>query len=469
VNWPKIVDRLFLPVDASMLVYFRVVFGIVMCFGLVHRLISGAVMRDYADPPFHFYYDGFSWVRPLPGVGMQWLLIVLAVCALLLAVGLFYRLAAIVFTGGMTYVFLIDRAYYLNHEYLICLLGLLLIFLPCHALGSIDAWRRPNIRQERVPAWTLWLLRFQVALPYVFGGIAKINGDWLAGQPMRSWLPESPIPLLVGPLGSGLPAALFMSWAGMLFDLSIVPLLLWKRTRRWAMVFVVLFHLTNAVMLDIGIFPWLMIGATFVFFPAEWPRKFLNLKPVATDQSRPTLSGRPRKALVALLGIYVLLHVLLPFRHLLISGNASWTEEGHCFAWRMMLRDKNTAMQILLKDTHTGTLAPVDPRPWLTRFQLETMGQVPELQRQFAHYLADRLRDQGTTDVSIHVIAICSMNGRKPQFLTDPRVDLSKLKPSWWHREWIFPLSQPFRQKPWDVPMSQWLEKIDNCELLTEI
>ena len=116
---------------------------------------------------------------------------VLALAAFCMMVGFFYRAAAVVFWLGYTYVFLIDKCWYLNHYYLIALLSFIAIFLPADRRLSVDAWRKPAIRTNVAPAWTLWLLRAQVGIPYFFGGVAKLNADWLRGEPMRTWLANS--------------------------------------------------------------------------------------------------------------------------------------------------------------------------------------------------------------------------------------------------------------------------------------
>src|SRR5690606_31415103 len=126
---------------------------------------------------------------------------------------------------AFTYIFLLDQATYLNHFYLISLISFLMIFLPLDCAGSVDAWLWPKMRRATAPAWTLWLLRFQVGVAYTFGGIAKLNSDWLRGEPMRNWLAER---------WGQMPSetwVLFFSWGGALFDLLIVPALLWHRTR----------------------------------------------------------------------------------------------------------------------------------------------------------------------------------------------------------------------------------------------
>ena len=59
------------------------------------------------------------------------------------------------------------------------------------------------------------MLRGQIAIPYVFGGLAKLNGDWLHGQPLVS-LPEGTDKNLVGVVGVArhLCRHLHLGWSG---------------------------------------------------------------------------------------------------------------------------------------------------------------------------------------------------------------------------------------------------------------
>src|SRR5262249_48701697 len=154
---------------------------------------------------------------------------------------------------------------YLNHYYLATLLSALLIVLPANRLWSLDARRTTVAQSPFIPSWCILLLRFQLAVVYVFAGLAKINADWLRdAEPMRlSLAARSDLPV-VGGLFLLPWVATAASWAGAAFDLSIVPLLMWRRTRTFAYVLVVLFHMATALLFPIGIFPWLMIGATTI-------------------------------------------------------------------------------------------------------------------------------------------------------------------------------------------------------------
>ena len=121
------------------------------------------------------------------------------------------------------------------------------------------------------------MLRFQVAVPYVYGGIAKLNGDWLAGEPVRTWLAERSAQSVLGPWLAQEWLVFTLCYGGLAFDLAIVPLLLWRRTRALALAAALGFHLANAYLFTIGIFPWLMIAATLLFLPPDWPRRARRL------------------------------------------------------------------------------------------------------------------------------------------------------------------------------------------------
>ena len=195
-----------------------------------------------------------------------------AVAALGVAAGFYYRICITIFFLGFTYVELIDQTAYLNHYYLISLLSGLMIFLPANRAWSIDVLRRPGLRLDVVPAWTLNILRFQIGVVFVFAGLAKLNADWLlSAQPLRIWLAaRSDLPLL-GPLLDNAGIAYAASWFVAVYDLSIVPFLLHPRTRGPAYLAVIVFHVATLALFNIGMFPWIMIVATLLFFLQAGP------------------------------------------------------------------------------------------------------------------------------------------------------------------------------------------------------
>ena len=105
---------------------------------------------------------------------------------------------------------------------------------------------------------------------YFFAGVAKLNFDWLIeAQPLKIWLPaQSHLPM-IGPFLEMEVTAYFFSWFGAIYDLTIPFLLLMNRTRPWAYAAVVVFHVMTRILFPIGMFPFIMIGATLIFFPGS--------------------------------------------------------------------------------------------------------------------------------------------------------------------------------------------------------
>jgi len=338
----KKLARLFQPVDIASLVFFRVAFGALMLWELWAYYSRGWLKANWIDPSFFFTYRGFEWVQPWPGDGMYWHFVALALFAAFILFGFLYRLGAAGFCLAFTYLFLIDKAHYVNHLYLICLLSLLLAVVPAHRAFSIDAKLRPALRSDTAPAWALWLLRAQIGLVYFYAGLAKLNPDWLHGWPMRMTLAAREGHPIVGLFANEEWAVYLLSYGGLIFDLLVVPLLLWPRTRLFAFIVACGFHLTNAVLFQIGVFPWLMIAATTLFFDPDWPRRLF--RPARRPGSPSPVPAPPsvfrQRTIVLLLAVYMAVQVIVPLRHYLYPGDASWTEEGHHFAWRLMLRKK---------------------------------------------------------------------------------------------------------------------------------
>jgi vitamin K-dependent gamma-carboxylase len=453
VTAAKFTGALWQPVDITWLVFLRVAFGSVMLWEVFRYFAAGRIYRYYIEPAYYFSYFGFEWAKPWPGHGMYIHFAVMGLLAVFITVGLFYRISALLFFMAFTWVFLLDQSNYLNHFYLVCLISFLMIFLPANRAVSLDARWGLVSRSETVPSWTLWLMRAQIGLVYFFGGIAKLNGDWLRGEPIREWLQRrSSLPAL-GPLFEQDWTVWLFAYGGTLFDLLIVPALLWKRTRIPAFIVAMLFHLTNAFVFRIGIFPWLMIAATTVFFDPAWPRKWLG----GHERNTRTLTSfmpslAVQRAAAALLVAYLAFQLLMPLRHWLYPGEVSWTEEGHRFSWRMKLRDKAGDVQFFVTDAGRGQTQQVNPQSILRPHQFAEMSTRPDMILQFAHHLAAEARHHGAGHVEVRAFVRASLNGRAPQLLIDPAVNLADVPRSLRHGKWIHSLNEPLRRP---VPKEQ--------------
>ncbi|MFG6095909.1 HTTM domain-containing protein [Leptothoe sp. ISB3NOV94-8A] len=438
---------LFAPVDIAVLVYFRMAFGGIMLWEVWRYFDKGWIARYWIDPILNFPYFGFEWFHPWPGQGMYIHFVGLGILAAFIALGIWYRVSAVLFFLGFTYIFLLEKARYLNHFYLICLISFILIFIPTHRAFSFDAWRRPGIRTQTVPAWTLWLLRIHVGIPYFYGGLAKINGDWLQGEPMRMWMAARTDFPLIGSFFTQEWMVYFLSYGGLLLDLLVVPFLIWRRTRPYAFVLALTFHLMNVQLFNIGIFPWFMIAATAIFFYPDWPRRLVRQRFSDRNQSAPARLTPRHIAILTLLGIYLALQLLLPFRHYLYPGDANWTEEGHRFAWHMKLRSKDADVKFIITNTRDNSVSALDPYDIMPRWQVRKMAARPDMILQLSHMIAEDIGGDDKDSIEVRAEAFASLNGREKQQLIDPTVDLSKKRQSLMPADWILPLEIPLSEQ----------------------
>jgi hypothetical protein len=436
-------DALFRRIDIASLLVFRMCFGLILLWETLRYLLNGWIQETWLAPPYLFKYYGFEWLHPWPGEGMVYHFIALAVLALCITLGFFYRSCMTLYWLGFTYVFLLDQAVYLNHLYLVCLLCFLMIFVPASAGWSVDAWLWPRNRKDQVPAWTLWMLRAQIGLVYFFAGLAKVNSDWLSGMPTRIWLERyTNIPIL-GILATSDLGVYAFGCGGLLFDLLIAPLLLWRRSRAVAVVLALGFHLINASMHWIGIFPWLMIAATALFFEPDWPRHSLPQEARSPEAEPTTQPQRLKRVLIATcLAVFFAVQILLPLRHFAYPGNALWTEEGHRFAWRMKLRIKTGTIVFRVYNPPSDQEWTVYPSEFFDAYQIKKLVTRPDMIIQAAHYIADDFDAIGFPDVEVRADALVSLHKRPSQPLVDPNTDLAAEPRTLRHSKWIQPLSE---------------------------
>lgn len=431
-------QRLSCPADSSSLAVFRFLFGSVMFYAMVRFLARGWVKILYLDPIYHFPWAPF--IRPWPGTWMYLHVVVLAVCALCVALGLFYRISATLFCVGFTYLEFLDRTAYLNHYYLAGLLSFLLIWMPANCQWSLDVWRKPELYRSTIPIWTVWLLRFQLMVVYVFAGLAKLNADWLfAAEPMRIWLMAcSDLPLI----GSWLAqpwAAEFSSWVGAFHDLFVPFLLLFASTRPWAYLAAILFHVTTAILFPIGMFPWIMLASTTIFFSPGWPRRLLDRfqkrkdKPDFQLHNCSETSKILSRAALASLIFYCAFQVLVPLRSWFYPQQGAWDVRGFNFAWRVMLVEKTGYAEFFAVNPATGDRNEIPLSNYITPRQQMMMAQDPFQIRAMAQFLGHQYPGW-----EIHVDAFATLNGRPSQRIVRDDINLAAPNLS----NWIVPLAQ---------------------------
>ena len=428
------------------LVTLRILFGFIMSVSVVRFLAMGWADDLYIKPKFFFSYFGFEWL-PVPGETIYIVLALMLLSAVGIMLGFFYRFFAVAFFLIFTYVELLDKTNYLNHYYFVSLVSFLLIWVPANRAFSIDAWRNLSIRREVVPAWVIAVFQLQLAIVYIYAGIAKINGPWLLdAMPLKIWLPaNNHLPLIGGWLAEPWVAYAF-SWAGAAYDLFIVFFLINARTRVYAYGLVVMFHLVTWVLFPIGMFPFIMILCTLVFFSDTFHARMLaagarvlRLKDLAvTNYSRWEL---PRPFYWTLIAFFCI-QIALPWRYVFYPGKLFWTEQGYRFSWRVMLMEKSGYVIFHVKDRETGKEGDVMPEDFLTPVQVKMMSTQPDMILQFAHFLERHFAQQGIRDVEVRAESYVTLNGSGSQPFIDPSVDLTTISEGFAHKSWILDAKQ---------------------------
>lgn len=422
----KIKKLLFTPINPLTLGVFRIVFGF---FALLESLYFYKVhlIEDYIlQPKFLFNYD-FLPLSPFSEPILQLILGAMLVSTLLMMAGVFYRVATTSFFMGFTYFFLLDKSYYNNHLYLIALIALLLVVIP--ADNSLTLFKKKKTKPTW--SWHLRLLQFQMVVVYFFGGIAKLNSDWLFHlEPMSSYLKSSGY--------SSEILTTFLVYGGVAFDLTIGFLLLIKRTRILGLIGIVIFNISNHFIFnDINIFPFFMLFSVVLFFDVEKWKLFAKYKIPSLEKI-----GSPKnyQLTLLLLSLYCVIQLTLPLRHFFIKGNVDWTGEAQRFSWRMKIQSRKIVeCKFAIFDLEKKTIYPVEIDQHIHEIQKLQMIYYPRMILDFAHYLGEDARKRHQLKNTMVKAKInIQFNQRKSIDILSPDIDL--LKEEWsftGHNEWI--------------------------------
>ncbi|UKN02071.1 HTTM domain-containing protein [Paracrocinitomix mangrovi] len=437
-------------VSAAPLATYRIGFGILMVFSVLRFWANGWIESQYIEPTFHFSYYGFEWL-PYPNeFGIYALFGLMLLGAILILLGLFYRAGAIIFFLSFTYVELLDKTNYLNHYYFVSLIALLLIFIPANRYFSLDAKLGFTDPNNQCSKWHIRILQFQIAVVYFFAGIAKLEPDWLLNaQPLKFWLHTAHHYEIVGPILKQDWIAYTFAWFGCIYDLTIVFFLAWNKTRKMAYMFVIIFHITTWILFPIGVFPWVMMTATLIFFSADFHQKIIDKLASILHYRHPNnvvklISINVKKFSTALLALYVFIQLAAPFRYLFYDGNLFWTEQGFRFSWRVMLMEKAGYATFYIEDENAKLT--VDNSDFLTPNQEKMMSTQPDMILQYAHHLEDVYQDTVVVkhgvemefnQPEIHAEVYVTLNSRPHQLYVDKKHNLATIENDLSQRNWL--------------------------------
>jgi hypothetical protein len=431
-NW------LFRKVDNGSLIIFRIFFGILISLESFGAILTGWVRRTLIEPTFTFSFIGFEWLQPLPGNGMYFYFVIMGILGIFIAIGFKYRWSILLFTILWSAVYLMQKTAYNNHYYLLILVSFLMCFMPANSYASVDSRLDPSLRSNSMPAYVKWTIILQLFIVYSYAALAKLYGDWLDLSIIEILLRGKASYPLIGEFLQHPWVYTLVGVMGILFDLLIIPALLWKPSRNWAFGFAIFFHLFNSIVFQIGIFPYLALAFIVFFYPPEVIKKrFLKHKDLYTGNE---IQIPPYRQLIFLgCSLYFTIQLVLPVRHFFIADDVLWTEEGHRMSWRMMLRSRSGIIQFVVVNKDTGAKTIVPSNLYLSPTQLEKVSCYPDFIWQYAQYLEKEYTARGQ-QVSVFAKSRVSINGRPMAEFIDPSVDLAAEK---WnhlrHHKWILP------------------------------
>ena len=383
------------------------------------------------EPEFTFTFIGFEWLQPLPGDGMYYYYALMAVAGLMIMFGLWYRMSATLFFLLWTGTYLMQKTSYNNHYYLLVLLSGAMAVMPAHKYYSLDVRFGFTRKSLTCARGCITFFIVQILIVYVFASINKIYPDWLSAEPISIWFGSKKDYWLIGNLLQEKWLQYGVAYGGIVYDGIIVFLLLFKRTRWVGFWLSVFFNLFNSAVFQIGIFPYLMIALSVLFFPEVSVRKFFFKRKPAVEVS-PTKLGQP---VLLLFLVYFAIQIWLPLRHYWYPGDVRWTEEGHRMAWQMMLYSKSAYAKFTVVNTETGETDIIRTRDHLTRKQRLKMAGRPDMIWQFVQHIKEQYKGQ---PVAIYVEGKCKLNRGEFRELVDPEVDMAAVE---WkrfdHAEWI--------------------------------
>ncbi|NND63323.1 MAG: HTTM domain-containing protein [Flavobacteriaceae bacterium] len=438
---------LFKKVDNTGLVLWRVAFGLLITIEAFGAIATGWVRRVFIEPDFTFTFIGFEFLEPLPGNGMYFYFALMGVFGILVTLGYKYRFAMASYALMWSGVYLMQKTSYNNHYYLMMLLCWIMVFLPANTWLSLDARQNPKLKSPSVGRWAYLVIILQIWIVYTYAAIAKLYPAWLDTSVAELFMSGKKDYWLIGEFLQLKWVHYSIAYVGILFDLLIVPAMLWKRTRLVAFCISLFFHLFNSVVFQIGIFPYMSIAFAFFFFSSETLQKrFLPKKKLYTRNEIKTPKLKPY--LLPIFAIYFVIQIALPLRHWFFKDDVLWTEEGHRLSWRMMLRSRYGQLMFWTVDKETGQRNNYPYRNMLSKKQFRAVKTKPDLMWQMARKIKELEATKGN-DVSVYVTSKVKINNGYYYPFIDPDIDLTAVP---WepfkHHEWILPSPDDYYQSP---------------------
>ncbi|HTN16471.1 MAG TPA: HTTM domain-containing protein, partial [Chitinophagaceae bacterium] len=198
----------------------------------------------------------------------------------------------------------------------------------------------------------------------------------------------------------------------------------------------------------IGMFPYVMIVCSTIFFSARFHQRLLSCLPLYTrlpDHHPATGQAyqyRFHSVMQMMLIVYASVQLIIPIRFMLYPGHLFWHEEGYRFSWRVMLMEKSGATFFTVKDKTHQVVQQVNNAEFLTPLQEKMMSTQPDLILKYAHYLANQFAQRGIAQPEVYAEVYVALNGQRSRLFIDSTVNLAAQSLSWRHYNWVLPYKE---------------------------
>jgi hypothetical protein len=211
----------------------------------------------------------------------------------------------------------------------------------------------------------------------------------------------------------------------------------------------------TAIMFPIGVFPYVMIASTLIFFNDDFHKKIIDfiskyslLKSTKLTEEKTNYQTKTNSLLKVFLIGFFTLQFFLPLRFMLYPGKLFWTEQGYRFSWRVMLIEKAGYSQFYIHEPKMDRKMLIQNREYLTPQQEKMMSTQPDMILQYAHFISETFKDSSFIESNGEIIKM----GERPKITADITVslfnkgsrkfidsdkNLSEIKRGFSNKEWI--------------------------------
>jgi hypothetical protein len=153
-----------------------------------------------------------------------------------------------------------------------------------------------------------------------------------------------------------------------------------------------------------------------------------KLEWLVPNKTKITSKSTSKPILVYILSGFLVLQLVLPFRHVLYEGHVDWNGLGQRFSWRMKIMYKEVDMHFYLVEEGKTDKLEVNLGNFLNDKQYTNLMYYPDFIPIVAQYIKKVGVEKGLKNPKVLADFKVGFNGNKKMILVDPEADLSKVK-----------------------------------------